>query len=175
MTVGSLLIPKGWALAVWGVSGILAVVQFSNTITVGSIVIAAAVVVLAGVFTLRNNVRSFWRGLAEERAEKITSLEQVVKERETQVRILQEQSRAEMASYAEEQRIVRHELKNQLAAAMATLQVEQAKTDLSALLELLAKQHSEAMAGIAEGLGKQDELIRVLVSDRHTPDRGGTP
>lgn len=167
MTLTGLLVPKGWALAGWvgGGTYVLAGIQFSNTITVGSIVVAALVIVLSGVFTLRNNLRSFWRGLAEERGEQVTVLETTLKERDEKIRELQDQARADMEKFADEQQAVRHDLKNQLAEQRALLTVEKAKTDLSALLELLGKQHGEAMEQIATGLGKQDEIIRILAGD----------
>jgi Flp pilus assembly pilin Flp len=49
-------------------------VSFSNTIGLGSIITAAIVVVAAGVFTLRNNLKSFWKTLAEERGEQVKVL-----------------------------------------------------------------------------------------------------
>ncbi len=107
--------------------------------------VAALVIVLGGLFTLRNNLRTFWRDLALERAEHITSLEHTVKERDQKILALQEQGRVDMLKLTEEQRVVRHELKNELAAATAALHAERAKTDLSVILELLARQHTELM------------------------------
>jgi len=121
---------------------LLAQIQFSNTITVGSIIVAALVVIASGLFTLRNNMRSFWRNLAEERGEEIKVLEKHLREREDA-----------RAQDAEEQRAIRHELKNQIAELNANLRVEQTKTDLSALIELLAKQHTEAMTQFSTIIG----------------------
>jgi murein L,D-transpeptidase YcbB/YkuD len=153
-----LLVPKGWAgvLAVGGVIwGVLGAIRFQDTITVGSILIAALVIVAGGVFTFRNNMRTFWRNLAEERAEQIKVLEQRGQEKDAQIIQLQEAAKAELAKTADEQRAIRHELKNQIAELRASLRVEQTKTDLTSLLEQLATQHAEAME-------KQDKVLHSL-------------
>jgi hypothetical protein len=69
-----LLIPKGWPglLAVAGViSGVVGGIRLSDTLTIGSILVASAVVIAGGIFSFRNNMRTFWRNLAEERQEQI--------------------------------------------------------------------------------------------------------
>lgn len=174
MTTWGLLAPKGWGITAWIVGAlipVLANIHFSNTITSGSIIVSCFVIVLAGVFTLRNNLRSFWKGLAEERAEQIVSLEEHLKERNAQIEALQKETKESLMAFAEEQRIVRHELKNQLAAAQASLQVEQAKTDLSALAgqlsslaNQLAEQHLEAMGKIVEGLKMQESILQLVTN-----------
>lgn len=128
----------------------VAQLEFSNTVTVGSIIVAASITVASGLFTLRNNLRSFWRGLAEERAEQIESLEHTIKERDQKIHDLQEQGRLDLLKLAEEQRVLRHELKNELAAVNAQLAAERAKTDLTALIELLGHQHTEMMEQLKE-------------------------
>ncbi len=144
--------------------GTLSAIKFEDTITVGSILIAALVVIAGGIFTFRNNMRTFWKSLAEERLEQIKVLEEHNHQKDIHIAELQEHSKLELAKTVEDQRTVRHELKNEIAQLTASLRVEQAKTDLSALLEQLANQHSEAMGNIVAGLQKQDEIIRLLVN-----------
>lgn len=167
-----LLLPKGWMLviALAGViSTFLANVEFSNTITVGSIITAALVVVLSGVFTLRNNMRSFWKNLAEERAEQIKVLEQDAADLQKKIHELELKYQRDLAKFAEEQRNIRHELKDELAALNATLAVERAKTDLSALMQQLSAQHTEAMGAVAQGLEKQDQILKILSGNNDRP------
>lgn len=164
MTVWGMLAPKGWALVAWGVAVVVASVQFESTVTVGSLLVAALVVVLGGVFTLRNNLRSFWKDLAEERAEKIAALEEEAHDAHAAHLEAIQTAKSEMIEYAEEQRTIRHELKNEIVALKATLQVEQAKTDLSALMQQLSEQHTEAMNLIGQGLDKQSEIIGLLTT-----------
>jgi hypothetical protein len=161
------LVPKTvWPLVLTIGGAVLSVVsriEFANTVTVGSIIVASSVIVLGGVFTLRNNMRSFWRNLAEERAAQVSVLEQDIKERDGHIRDLQEQGRADLARLAEEERTVRHELKNQLAAATMALDAERAKTDLSSLMELLAHQHAEAMDRVNEVFVRQERFLQTLL------------
>ncbi len=144
---------------VWSIVNSL---RFTDTITVGSIIVAAMVIVAGGVVTFRNNMRTFWRNLAEEREEKIRVLEEHLHEKDMLITSIHEQSKDEMAKLVEEQRILRHELKNQIAEAAASLRVEQAKTDLSALLAQLARQHGEAMEKMAVGLENQAHILDLL-------------
>ncbi len=160
-----LLLPRGWTglLTFGGVFyGLLNTIRFSDTITVGSIIVASIVIVAGGVVTFRNNMRTFWRNLAEERAEQIKVLEEHGREREIHMAQLQEQSKVELGRVLEEQREIRHELKAQLAAAVATLRAEQQKTDLSAVLEELANHHREAMANMETGLERQTRMLDLL-------------
>jgi len=162
-----LLAPKGLAgvAIVCGViSGILANVTFADTITLGSILTAAIVVIAGGIFSFRNNMRTFWRNLAVERQEEIKVLTEKLAESEDRYRDLQQQARDEAAHIAEEQRSIRHDLKAQLAAANRLLEAEHAKTDLTSLMDQLGKQHDEAMRRMEEGLAKQGEILGVLNS-----------
>src|SRR5215471_475232 len=130
----SFLLPKGWiGFATCGAAGgaLAADLHFSDTITVGSIIVAALVIVLSGLFTLRNNLRSFWHDLAEERMAEIEALQTRLKEREEEIARDREAARGELAKHTEEQRTLRHELKNEIAALNAQLTVAHARTDLS--------------------------------------------
>jgi flagellar basal body-associated protein FliL len=166
-----LLLPKGWsgALASFGVvTGLVGTVRFSDTITIGSIVVASLVVVAGGIFSFRNNMRTFWRNLAEERQEQIKVLEDHAHEREAQVLELQEQYHVQLAEAAEQQRLLRHDLKSELASVKALLALEHSKTDLSALLDLLARQHDESMLRMETGMENQKRILGLL-GERRKP------
>jgi flagellar basal body-associated protein FliL len=166
-----LLLPKGWAGAVASfgvVTGLVGTVRFSDTITIGSIVVASLVVVAGGIFSFRNNMRTFWRNLAEERQEQIKVLEDHAHEREAQVLELQEQYHVQLAEAAEQQRLLRHDLKGELASVKALLALEHSKTDLSALLDLLARQHDESMLRMETGMDNQKRILGLL-GERRKP------
>jgi hypothetical protein len=126
------------AIAGIGVSW-LASVSFSNTIGLGSIITAAVVVVAAGVFTLRNNLKSFWKELAEERGEQVKILTADLKKAADDLVAAQLRHTDEMASFAEEQREVRHQLKTEIATLEGRLKLEQSKHDLSVVTIRLDK------------------------------------
>jgi hypothetical protein len=161
----SLLAPKGWAgiVVVIGIlSGVLANIRFQDTVTIGSILTAAVIVILGGIFSFRNNMRSFWRDLAVERQEQIRVLEEHIVERDERLRVVEEKTRNDLALAAEEQRAVRHDLRTQLATAQKLLEAEHAKTDLSALMEQLGQQHKDAMARMEEGLNRQSKMLQLI-------------
>jgi hypothetical protein len=162
VTFWGLLAPKGLSIFGWvtALLGLIASVQFTNTITVGSILTAALVIVLGGLFTLRNNMRSFWKDLAEERAAKIADLEEDMRQDRATASEELLAAHDQMAKFAEEQRVIRHELKGEVAALKASLQVERAKTDLTALTQMLGEQHTEAMERVATGIEQQQEIIQ---------------
>jgi flagellar basal body-associated protein FliL len=150
-------------LAISGVAyGLLNTIRASDTITIGSIIVASLVVIAGGVFSFRNNMRTFWRNLAEERQEQIKVLEEHAHDRENQMLELQDQYHVQLAEAAEQQRLLRHELKNELAAVKALLAVEHSKTDLSALIELLSRQHDEAMKRMETGMQNQTRIMGLL-------------
>jgi ABC-type multidrug transport system fused ATPase/permease subunit len=160
-----LLIPKGWAgllIATGALGSLLASIDFTSTVTLGSVLTAAVVVIASGIFSFRNNMKSFWRNLAVERQEEIKVLTEKLSESEERYRELQTQSREEAMRIAEEQRSVRHDLKGQLAAVNKLLEAEHAKTDLSALMEQLSTQHHDAMQRMEEGLKRQGRMLQIL-------------
>jgi sensor histidine kinase regulating citrate/malate metabolism len=63
---------------------------------------------------------------------------------------------------------MRHELKNELAAVKGLLAVEHSKTDLSALLDLLSRQHDEAMQRMNTGMENQTRILGLLGERRKT-------
>jgi sensor histidine kinase YesM len=162
-----LLLPKGWPglfAVVTVIYGLIGAIKFSDTITIGSIIVASMVVVAGGIFSFRNNMRTFWRNLAVERQEEIKVLTDKLTESEERYRELQAQSRTEAEKIAEEQRSIRHDLKAQLATAQKLLEIEHAKTDLSSLMEQLGSQHHEAMRRMQEGLDRQGRMLQILES-----------
>jgi len=171
LTLG-LLVPKGAYLLAAGIgiaSTFLANVAFSNTITTGALITAALVVVLSGIFTFRNNMRTFWKNLADEREAQIEQLEAHLAEANQKLHEQELKAAADLAAFSDEQRALRHELKNELAAVNATLTVERAKTDLTALMEQLGTQHKEAMGAVAKGLDKQDQILQMLSGNNDRP------
>jgi hypothetical protein len=169
-----LLLPKGWAglgFVFTAATAVLAELRFSDTVTTGSVITAAVVIVLSGLFTLRNNLRSFWHDLAVERGAEVESLTKHLQEKDEALAKLNQEKSAELAHHLEEQRTLRQELKNEVAALRASLRVEQAKTDLSALMEQLGRQHTEAMENIALGIQKQQEVINILAHQEEEGDR----
>lgn len=122
MIGASLVAPTLKSLFYWlsGVSGIGLVASYSSTVTLGSILTAAAVIVVGGIFTLRNNLKTFWKERSFELEEKIRVLEEHA-----------EQKLEERAEFAEQQREERHALKTELAEVRAKLLLEEAKRDLT--------------------------------------------
>jgi hypothetical protein len=160
-----LLLPRGWhgLLTITGVAyGLVSTIRFQDTVNVGAILIAALVIIGGGIFTFRNNMRTFWRNLAVERQEEIKVLTEKLAESDARYRELQQQARDEATHIAEEQRSIRHDLKAELAAANKLLEAEHAKTDLSALMHQLGNQHNEAMMRMEEGLERQGRMLDLL-------------
>lgn len=104
--------------------GIVIGVDFQNKITLGSLLVAAVLIILAGIFTIRSKIATIWREEAEgERAAKERCQEELAEERERR------------AEFEREQQELRHALKNQVVGLEATIKVLEAKTDLSAAVE----------------------------------------
>jgi gas vesicle protein len=143
-------------------------VSYNDTIGLGSIVVAAIVVIVAGVFTLRNNLKTFWKDLATERGEQVKVLEEDLKERAQQLVDAQLHHTEEMASFAEEQREVRHQLKTDVATLEGRLKLEEAKHDLSAVIGRLdGLEHTiDSRAGMFEqmvaGITHQSGLLKEI-------------
>ena len=110
------LVPKVH-VAVVAVAGVVGALTVHDTVSAGSIIVACLVVIVAGIFTLRNNMKSFWKNLAEERGE--------------QVKVLQQEVRDGASELAKEV------LKN--AEVTAKLRVEEAKRDLTGVVDRIGK------------------------------------
>lgn len=138
-----LLVPKtkaaivAWVLAVGSVS-------YSDTIGLGSIIVTAVVIIAAGLFTLRNNLKTFWKNLAEERGTQVIELEKHLKD-----------ATAERAAFEGEQREIRHQLKNELAAVRAQLAVETQNRDLTKVYDGLDR--------ISVALAEQTPLLEQIL------------
>lgn len=132
-----------------GVESTLVQANFSGTITLGSILLGIMVLVAAGLFTIRSNVAKVWREEAEGQKERSDRLQEQL----------------------DEEREVRHALKNELVEKQALLLVEQAKPNLEVVaaaqkqtLEVLT-QLATAAATAAKTDTKLDE-IHDLVNSR---------
>jgi hypothetical protein len=119
-------------------------IHFSQVVTLGSVLTAAMVVVMGGLFTLRNNIKTFWKNLAEERGEQIKVMEarerelaaeliRIQREGAERLAALQAAHTSEMTQAELAQQELRHELKGQLATTKIELDLERAKPDISEL------------------------------------------
>jgi len=127
LPVWKLLIPHG--VHGWGgvaILGAAAGISFHDTVNLGSVILALGLVIAAGVFSLRNNLKSVWKNLAEERGEQVKQLEREIHDK-----------MVEMAAFAEDQRGLRHQLKNELATQGAQLEIERAKHDMTQVFDRL--------------------------------------
>ncbi len=123
--------------------------------------VLGAVVVLTGAyFALRNNLKTYWKELAGERAAEIRDLEHRLTEKAEELIVLQAAHAAEMLTLADEQREVRHELKASLAAAQHALTLEMGKHDLSAVVAKLDALHRR----LDEHDGRLSELLDRLAA-----------
>ena len=159
-----------------------AALKFGQTVSVTAIVVAAGVVVLGGAFTLRNNMRSFWRDLAEERKAQNDQLEIEVREKQAELLDLERRHAAETLKASDEQREIRHQLKGKLAELGHQLDLERAKHDLSAVterltaLEELAITRGSMFDRIDATAQRQVELLTRIVAALPAlpPTEGGT-
>lgn len=177
-----LLIPKAKIFAYVSVL-LLADLTFDKTLGAGSILVAALVVIVAGVFTLRNNLKTFWKDLAEERGEEIKVLEARLEKsakalvdaqthHTAELVDLQHVHAEEMAGLVASERESRHELKGRLAIVEGQLQIEQSKHDLSVVIAELEHVGSR-LDGIDElaaesakrfvTLESQEALLRQII------------
>lgn len=133
-------------------------VKFGPAVSVTAIIVAAFVVVVGGLFTLRNNMKTFWRNLAEERGEQVKVLEGEVREGTAALLEMQAAHAAEMVHERDLQRELRHGLKTEMATVRAELEIERTKHDLTNIqarldaLELLAVQRGVLFDGIAKNI-----------------------
>ena len=120
-------------------------------------ILAAAAVLAGAYFALRNNLKTYWKELASERAAEVQDLERQLKEKAEELILLQAAHAAEMLQFAEEQRELRHELKSNLASAQNALTAEMAKHDLSAVVAKLDALHRR--------LDQHDERLTQLIGN----------
>ncbi len=138
--------------------GVVFAVDFNNTITTGSILIAFIIAVAAGAFTVRSKIATVWRQEAEgEKAKAARVEDMLVKERAD--RVLLERQQQEL----------RHDLKGEVVALKAQLKAVEAKTDLTAALESIRQMN----ATLAEQLsGSIVMVLRELASTSEQRDAG---
>ena len=106
--------------------GVVVGVDFQNKITLGSVLVAAVLVILAGIFTIRSKIATIWREEAEgERAAKERLQEELAQEK------------AARTVFEREQQELRHALKNEIVSLKAQNKVLETRTDLSIALEAI--------------------------------------
>jgi hypothetical protein len=130
-----------------GVAGGVAVVDFTDKITLGSIITTVVLVIIAGVFTLRAKIATIWREEAEgERAAKERCHEELLEERSNRL------------EFDRQQQELRHDLKGEIATLQAQLHVMETKTDLTSALAAIEQMNQAAVSSvsnaIADALGR---------------------
>lgn len=117
---------------------VIATVDLSNEITLGSILIAFIIIAVSGVFTVRSKIATIWREEAEgERASK-DRLEEILAS-----------ERTERTAVERQQQELRHDLKGEIATLKAQVKVMEAKTDLSVALEAIREMHANLADQVA--------------------------
>ncbi len=133
--------------------GVVFSVDFTHTITAGSILIAFVIAIAAGAATIRSKIAAVWREEAEgQRAAKERLEETLLKERADRIR------------FDREQQDLRHGLKSDVAALTAQLKAMEARTDLTVALETIR----EMNAKLAEEVG--GSIIQVLKELAHVSE-----
>lgn len=129
-----------------GFVGLAAEIDFSHTITLGSVLVAFVVLAIAGIFTLRSKIANVWRQEAEgERALRERAQEEL------------NNARQERQSFEREQQELRHALKNEVVGLKAQIKVLESRTDLSSALD--------AIRDIGDhGTAVSRELVAVIKS-----------
>ncbi len=130
------------ALSFIGGVGALFVTDFKTTISLGSVLVAALVVIVAGFFSLRDRRNSGWKDLYEQEREKNEHL----------------------TDDKEGERIVRHAIKDELAQTKALLKIEEAKPDLSVILERQQQLWSDAIGQLTSVLSSMQETQLEVLS-----------
>lgn len=125
--------------------------HFSNTITTGSVIIAAIVIVVAGAFTIKGRIASNWRDNWQS---------EVVRREEAEAR--EQALKDAAAAEREEQRDVRHLLKNELAACRLETEALRLKTDLSTHEEAAARRHEALTAALSAQTVVLQELVGLI-------------
>ena len=130
--------------------------------------LGASVALVVAFFTVRNARRSYWRDLVAERDAEIATLKRH-----------DEEKLAERAAFAEEQREIRHELKNKVVSLEGQLEIEQAKHDLSSLytrleaVEAILASRQSMFESIAAGVNAQEAVLREILEELRKRPTGG--
>jgi len=146
----------GHAAGLLAGSGVVAAVDFRDQITLGSIIVTCVLVGIAGLFTIRAKIANVWREEAEgERAAKERLQDELEAERQARV------------EFDKQQQELRHDLKGEIAALKAQLQVMEAKTDLTAALETIRQMNESTVAAVStairQGLEDRDQRTHTLL------------
>jgi len=120
-------------------AGLLWTINFSDTITLGSVLLAIIVLVVAALFTIRSKIATIWREEAEgERARAERLDEQLGQEKESR------------ALFERQQQEIRHDLKDELATCKAQLKAMEARTDLTVALREIRRMNEDSVNKIGD-------------------------
>lgn len=137
-------------------AGVFTAVDFSHTITLGSVLIAFIVVAVAGVFTVRSKIANIWREEAEG--------ERAVRQRLERELADEKKSRAD---FERQQQELRHDLKDEITACKAQLKVMEAKTDLSVALAAIKTMNEHTTDAIVEAMRGSASLSEARDAATH--------
>lgn len=137
-------------------AGVFTAIDFTHTITLGSIVVTFVVAVVAGVFTIRSRIANIWRQEAEgERAAKERLDEELAAEKESRAR------------FEREQQELRHGLKNKIAELKAEREVLAARTDLTVALDAIQKINEQTSESIIDAFRSGGDRSRERDETTH--------
>lgn len=133
----------------------MAAVDFSHTITLGSVLIAFIIIAISGVFTIRSKIAGIWRQEAEGERAKASRLElELAKER------------ADRLVFERAQQELRHDLKGEVVALKAQLKAVEAKTDLTVALEAIRVMNAELAEHVSGAIMQVMKTGSQLSEDR---------
>lgn len=164
---GVWVIPQAKAIPVAAFGVALAV---ADVVTLNGFlsVVGALIALVVAFFSVRNMRRSYWKSIVEERDDEVRELRREADEK------LQER-----AAFAEEQRELRHNLKNRVAALEGQLSLEQAKHDLTSLyvrldaVEAVLSSRQGLFEAMAEGVKQQSAVLGEILEElRNRPEQG---
>jgi len=135
--------------------GVFTAIDFSHTITLGSVLLALIIIAIAGVFTIRSKIATIWREEAEGEKSKAERLEAIVA-----------QERSERSTFEREQQELRHTLKGEIAALQAQLKVAEAKTDLTTALEAIRIMNADLAQSVSGSILQMMRTSSTLSEER---------
>lgn len=151
------MIVRASLAAAAGIGSLVAQATFTSTIGLGSLIVGMLVVILFGVFSLRDRRNSGWKDLYEQ---EVATAKQ---EREKADGLLER---------LEEERVVRHDIKDELATVKAQLLVEQAKPDLGEILQQQRLLWTETLGPLTitlKAMQATQVQMLALLTERGTP------